>query len=142
VISRRTGEAVSMQRLIQANCVWLKRHVDKTYLFGLTESYLDNILDRGDIDSIDACAENGIRIQWSGLKVTEGDELYHCQYTNIYGTESFQFPDGARIVELDKGNALLGKYNRLKSCSKTIGSIPIGKVLVNNLDLVKAFKLL
>ena len=138
------GEELLMQRLIQAKCVWLKRHVNQVYSFGLTESYLDSILDRGDIDSINASsADNDIKIQWSGLKVTEGDELYHCQYMNVYGTESFQFPSGTRIVELNEGNALLGKQiNRLRSCSKTIGNIPIGKVVVENLDIAKGFKLL
>jgi len=138
----RSESQVQMQRLINTKSVWLKRHVNQTYLFGLTESFLDKVLDHGDIDSINATV-HGINVQWSGLKVTEGDELYHCQYVNVYGTESFQFPDSTRIIEINKDNVLLGKQlNRLSTCSKAIESIHIGKIIVDNLDVIKEFKLL
>jgi len=43
----------------------------------LTEYALDSILAGGDIDRVELKGDQKIVCHWSGLRMSEGDELYH-----------------------------------------------------------------
>ena len=66
--------------------------VANVYLFGLTEEALEEGIP-GDVDAI-ILDEPGktITIQYSGLKMSSADELYHAIYTPVEGTFLVEMP--------------------------------------------------
>ena len=83
---------------------WAKRPAnegDGTLLVGVTEAFMEDKVP-GDVDKVTLC-HNGVKeseatcmsftICWSGLKMGEGDELYHSVWSNEEGAVTINIRD-------------------------------------------------
>ena len=56
-------------------------------LIGVTKDCFDRDM-LGDVDAVAYDADRGvIQLRWSGLAISDGDELYHTVWSNIEGTK-------------------------------------------------------
>jgi hypothetical protein len=94
--------------------IWLKsieKRPNHWYL-GLSAQRFMKVWDQGDILSIQSKdtptntsgkntqSKTSLVLQWHGLIIGEGDELYHSQYQNVDGTEVIELPDAVAVVEM------------------------------------------
>jgi hypothetical protein len=55
---------------------------------GITQALFEREIGGGDIDSISMNAtSSSVSLNWSGLKITDGDELYHTVWSNTEGVK-------------------------------------------------------
>jgi hypothetical protein len=57
---------------------------------GLTDHAMEKHV-LGDIDSVSLCSTS-IKVHWSGLKMSEGDELYHTIWEEAAGEHTIELP--------------------------------------------------
>ena len=66
----------------------------------LTEYALDSILVGGDIDRVEVQGDQKIVCHWSGLRMSEGDELYHVIWQEHSGKHEIELPNKTmKVVE-------------------------------------------
>jgi len=73
---------------------WAKAtdHSNKLFFVGVTDKYLDqNILGTVDVISLDS--KQNFLFDWSSLKYSDGDELYHTVWTNVEGKSSIKLDE-------------------------------------------------
>jgi hypothetical protein len=78
---------------------WAKQPKGESfYLVGVTEAFMKDKVP-GDVDAVflsiggKAATSLSFNIAWSGLKIGEGDELYHSVWSNEEGTLSVDLQD-------------------------------------------------
>jgi len=100
--SSRYSQAFSTRLFSPKNDIWIRRDVTRSknsHDVGLTPAFLDDIIDLGDVDSITR-EGNELHLKWSGLKISDGDELYHCSYENVHGKIIIPLPRNANVTHV------------------------------------------
>ena len=81
---------------------------------GLTDHVLEaHVL--GDIDSV-SISGTSIKVHWSGLKMSEGDELYHTIWEEASGVHKIELPvQGDAGVVLDSASTKTDEICRIRA---------------------------
>ena len=78
------------------------------YELGMTDTFMDDHV-HGDIDRVSLDGMT-LKIEWSGLKLSDGDELYHTIWSNTEG-----------VVHIDLSTVLMPDQRILQVNTNTAG---------------------
>ena len=101
---------------------WLEKCTlgdNNVWNFGITEKSCDIIWEKGEIHEV-VVSPTEVALNWRGLVVGEGDELYHSQYRNEEGSQIVFLPKNTvEVYDLQESHRTF-KYFQKPIDDKTI----------------------
>ena len=87
---RRLLSTIPTRKYTPCGSYWIQHDKSNAVEMGITTLFFDQEIPDGEIDKMTLhpwCVGGGISLHWSGLKITDGDELYHTVWTNTEGAK-------------------------------------------------------
>ena len=93
---RRLLGTVPTRKYTPCGSYWIQHDNSSVAEMGITTRFFDQEIPDGEIEKMTLhpwCVGGGVSLHWSGLKITDGDELYHTVWTNTEGAKEVDLQD-------------------------------------------------